>query len=723
MKNLINGLYKVFIYCMLFLWGIITFTTAFDMHEHKIPFIIVIGGSIVLICILCNIYNWVKKLPKNTINKLAFCLFAIVFTSMLLWGINYQVVPSYDLTHIIGKTDSLLLTGVFGSDPYFSLYPTQIPLTIFIYLLKSVGVFLGYANPSEFVILYNAFMTSLMLYILYKIVCRFSGSCNGFMVMLLAAIYPDFYLYVSYYYTDIISMPFAIFGFYFLIKAEGSTSIKEKSYLLLSGILFGIGFKLRVVTLILLIAYIVSLIGEYNLKLFIKRVFFVLFGIIISIGLYSRVLFPMFDITIDETLKLPATHWVMMGLNYKESGGYSTRDLMFSLKSQNKKEDIKEVIKTRIKKVDPLFYYRKLRKVWSEGDHDIERKYNHISRVDWTHQLFKGKLNGILRCYVQSLKCIIYFFFLITILKERKNRFETSKNKVFIIAIFGAILFYLIWEALSRYSFSFLPIVLLGSSTGLSTVFHVVNKREISFKKKTISLRKMRKLAGYTMILGAFLISVLGYYVFVQYKEPTDVIRNIQGYSTGATIPVIASEIKEVFRVTDGFNRIRLTVNLANLHKKTDYKYFLYDENHELIYEGKYTFEPRKKQEKTIRRATLVFPYIEVQGKKEFTLKIKSEKATNRNFVAFNTFKFFTKVESLPNFDPEYLGNKFDMNPNAETYVDDILYDGSLYIKVIDRQKRSMLSKENYLVLAILIVLIISFNSYVLLIRERRNKV
>ncbi len=96
MKNIINRLYKVFIYLMIFLWGIITFTTAFDMHEHKIPFFVVLGGSAILLCLLCNVYNGLKKVSKKTINKLAFCLFAIVFTMMLMWGMNYQVVPSYD---------------------------------------------------------------------------------------------------------------------------------------------------------------------------------------------------------------------------------------------------------------------------------------------------------------------------------------------------------------------------------------------------------------------------------------------------------------------------------------------------------------------------------------------------------------------------------------------------------------------------------------------------
>ncbi len=601
------------------------------------------------------------------------------------------------------------------------MYPTQIPLTLFIYLLKLVGLELGYTNPANFVILYNAFMTAFMLYVLYKIVRKFSGNRNAFMVMLLAALYPDFYLYISYYYTDIISMPFAILGFFALLKAEEHTHFKAKSYLLLSGILFGIGFKLRVVTIILLIAYFISLIGEYNIKLFLKQAFFIILGIGVSIGLYSKALYPQFDITIDESLRLPATHWVMMGLNYRESGGYSTKDLMFSLKSQNKKEDIKGVIKERIKKVDPIFYYRKLRKVWSEGDHDIERKYNLVTKVDWTHQLFKGRLNGALRCYVQSLKFTIYLFFLITIIKERKKKFDTSKDKVFIIAIFGAILFYLLWEALSRYSFSFLPIILLGTPLGMSHVFELLNKIEITTSKKTVSLKKWRTCIGYSFVIGSFLIAVAGFFVFVQYKEPTDVVRNIQGYTTGATIPVIDGEIKEVFRVYDGFNRIQLRVNLANLHKKTKYNYSLYDEEGNLVYEGVYTFEPRKKQEKTIRRATLVFPYIEVDGKREFTLKLKSDKATNQNFVAFNTFKFFKKVESLPNFDPEYLGNKFDMNPNAETYVNDELYDGSLYMKVVDAKKRSILSKEAYLICALLEIIIVSLNSYLLFIRERRK--
>ena len=238
MEKFINKFYKIIILIMIALWGIITFSSCFHIYGRKYNPAIIIIGAIIVFSMIYNFYKLMNKTDTKNHDKIAFGIFCITFTLMLLWGLNTQVIPAYDLSHIRAKSDSMLLNNhVFGYDLYFSIYPTQIPITLLVYGVKGIGSLLGFANPAEFMIIYNAFMTSLMILFIYKIGKKLTNSSLALTMMLIASLYPDFYLFVPYYYTDIVSLPFAIIGFYYLLKSEEKHS---NLYLLIAGILFGI---------------------------------------------------------------------------------------------------------------------------------------------------------------------------------------------------------------------------------------------------------------------------------------------------------------------------------------------------------------------------------------------------------------------------------------------------------------------------------------------------
>lgn len=284
--NFCNKFYKILVSVMLLLWGIITCSTIFSIYNNEsyhLSTVIVLLGVVVVLLLLVVIYRFLSKYDERTIKKMALALFMLVFIFMVSWGLNYQIIPTYDLSHIIAKVNDMLSSNtlVFGSSPYFSIYPTQIPLTILIYGVMSLGQFMGMTNPGDLMIIYNAFMTSLTLYVVYKIINKLFNSKVALIGMLLLALYPDFYLFVSYYYTDIISLPFSIFGYYLLIKFEKTDNKIRYLYLFLSGVLFGIGTRLRVVVLILLIAYALVYISSNNGKNSIKMLGTVMIGFVL----------------------------------------------------------------------------------------------------------------------------------------------------------------------------------------------------------------------------------------------------------------------------------------------------------------------------------------------------------------------------------------------------------------------------------------------------------
>jgi len=723
MKELFNRLYKVLIVVMIFIWGIITFSSCFHIYGRYYNPLIIILGAFLLFIFIYNINKLIRRINPKYHDKIALGMFILSLTLMLLWGLNNEIIPSYDLSHIIAKTDLLLNNNhFFGSELYFSIYPTQIPLTIYIYGIKALWSLFNITNLNAVVIIYNAIMTSLMFFIIYKIVKKLSNSHLALIVMLLAMLYPDFYLYIPYYYTDIMALPFGIIGFYLLLLGDSKKNKRSLLYYLLAGILFGIGFKLRVTTVIILIAYLICLFRKPDFKQIAKKSIFIFTGLILTLFTYSKIIYPSFNIEIDETVKVPPLHWVMMGTNPETDGGYDDAAIIYSIYSQDKNKDIINVIKDRIPKLTPKFYYNKLRKVWSEGDHDIQRKYALTKSMSESRNFVNGQMSGILRYYSQMLKFTIYTLFLITIINElkKKNDFENSKIASIIIAVFGGILFYLLWEALSRYSFSFLPLIIIGTYKGIELLSKNLNCEEIKFKNKTYNLHKFKKVLGIILILGLIIGLIIGFNYAAKNKEIIELERNLQRYSSKTYEPLYNKTLKQVFRVRDSFNRVQLKVMTNNVTEDLIYNYEIYNSKNELIYEGEYGFDP--KNTRYIRKITLYVPTVKVTKEEEFYVLLYSESAKRNNHIKINTFKYQNIVPNDPYFSPETLGPKFDLNPNAETYFDNALYYGDAYLRVIEKTKRPFVKKSNYIILSMLSIIFVGSNIYCGLIKKGKNE-
>lgn len=697
---------------MIALWGIITFSSCFHIYGRGYNSIIIIIGAIIVFSLIYNFYKLIGRTDTKKHDKIAFGIFAITFSLMLLWGMNTQVVPAYDLSHIMAKSDSMLLNNhLFGSDLYFSIYPTQIPITILVYAVKSIGSLLGFANPAEFMIMYNAFMTSLMLLFIYKIGKKLTNSRLALTMMLIAAMYPDFYLFIPYYYTDIISLPFAIIGFYYLLKSEEK---KQNLYLLIAGLLFGIGFKIRVTVMILLIAYIASMFRNYSIKDIAKRTFIVIFGVIITIISYSKIIYPEFQVELNENVKVPVLHWIMMGTNKETNGGYTDVDINFSIQASNKNEEILKVIKKRLTKLDLPFFYNKIRKVWSEGDHDIQRKYALTLHMNGLRTAVRGELSGIGRNYAQIMKFAIYLLFFIMLVKEFINcNFKKSKNAPIVICIFGAIIFYLIWEALSRYSFSFLPIIILGTFSGISSLTKFLDQKNIG----KINVDKTKKIMGSLLIVTVILAVIVSSVYYIKHPSKMEIERNAQIYSTRTYTPMIDNTLKQVFRVDGDFNNIQLKMMTDHLMTPLNYHYKLYKSDDTLIEEGDVLLEPDK--EHILRKVKIKLDKVKVHKKSEFYLLFYSDDATVDNFISLNSYELKQKLKNSDVHSPEFYGSDYDINPNAETYFDGVLSKGNLYFRVFEKKKQIIINNRYFIIISFFVILIIIGNLYMCFLKRR----
>ena len=582
-----------------------------------------------------------------------------------------------------------------------------------IYFIKSFATII-HVNPDNLMIIYNCFMVCLSSWFLYKIIKELFDSKIAIIGLILMLLVPDFYLYASYYYTDILSIPYCIIGFYFIIKADKLDNKLKYLYRILGGILFAVAFKLRVVCVFLLIAYTMAIFFKDSIKNNLKRLSTIFVSFIIFILVYSHLLLPMFNLKIDKNLTFPSLHWIMMGANVKEDGAYTQSDYNLTINSDNKtKTNIKEY-KKRIKNVNSKFISNKIRRVWTQGDHDINRKYKNISRVDGLYKYINGPSSIFLRYFQQIILCVIYLLFEITLIFELIYK-RTLKNSVFstiTISIFGAFLFYMLWEAQQRYSFTFIPWIIIGGSYSIVKIKKLLEVKEISIDNFKFDFNKFKKAFAVFIIIISVIIYIVGFKICCYDKKKRNIIRYSQYYGSDF-IPVIKNEIKQEFSIKNNFNVIELMFDGKGDYEDLKYTFKLYNSKDKLIYEKE--FDGKLATKGTYTR--FKFPKEKLKKKEKYYFTIKSKDATEDNYLRIGT----SIIDNCKDKDIYSKNEGYDANPDGNTYSDNKLICPELRIKVIDSKKTNLISKKIFIFFSLITFGMLLYFSYVLLIKENKE--
>ena len=673
-------------------------------------FIILLGAAL-YIMFLVLIYRKLDKLTSKQHNILAFIITIISFILLICFGLSHRVLFTYDLVHIVDKVTVLLKTNSHhvGAYQYFSKYPIQVPLFVLIYFVSLVGK-IFFNNPDNTMIIYNCLMTAVSFYFVYLLLKELFNSKIALIGLIILALYPDFYLFTSYYYTDITSIPFTIIGIYCLIKANKMVKIKKYLLLIIGGILFAIASKLRIVSSFLLIAYIIDGIVKGNYKETLKKGVVVLSSFVLVYLLYSLVVIPYFKIDFDDNKKTPPTHWLMMGLNHETNGTYNWPDDNFTLSSTDKVNDNIMEIKKRIKKVNLDFFVKKIGITWSNGSGAFQY-YRHVKPIDSTYAFISSYNSIYLQYLVRIMKMAMYILFVFTLAKEFLMKKFNSDNKVstFIIAIFGGVLFYIFWESHFRYCFSFLPWVVIAGICSLPIVDKLLKTKTIKVENKKIDFIKFKKYLGYFIIIITGILICDNFINYAVRYSYLDVERLIQS-GTSSRIDIIDSVITQKFKISKDFNKITLVTIDNHIKEEIPYIFELYDSNNKLIY--KKEFMSSKNQ----GEISVVFNFsrIKLNKEKTFYFKIYSNEATKSNYLQIRT----DESDNCIDYELTRSNKGYDAFKNSDTYVDDKLICLNANFNVYDNKYQNKISKKIYLPIALTLYILIILNVYNCLIKR-----
>lgn len=425
------------------------------------------------------ICKYEDKLKKHA-RLFSFLALSVMFALLLICGFMNRQNPVHtpkpslpDVSIAIRGAQHLAMGDALSNIEYFSKYPNTHALLFFFTGIGKILVFLtGSAEHLYSVaIVLNAVLITLSVWLVMQCSAMLSGTRAAAFCFVLCFFFSPLYLVMPLTYTDTIAMTTMAAALYFFIRFMRKQKLH---HLAISGAICALGTVFKPTVAIFVIAAVIILLLSKRSVL--KRAitlllaFAIVFtGLTIPInnsGLISDELY--------DTYKYPPQHWVMMALS--GSGGFNNEADSFTTNAGNyeqKQENInKEIVRILQEKgfLGTMHHllFTKVAAMWDSGTLGLyarvqDSQYDNPIRWAITTPL----PSSVIAAISQGIYAAILLLSLVCAIKKRKNiLFQTL-----LLTLFGAFMFFMIWEAEGRYMLQIMPIFFILAAIGAKPAF------------------------------------------------------------------------------------------------------------------------------------------------------------------------------------------------------------------------------------------------------------
>lgn len=256
--------------------------------------------------------------------------FAALFALQLFVVKNIYFYGGWDFGTLLGNARAVALSGAEGIDGrYFGMYPNNLmPVYVLVNLFR-LGALITKGNPYATVLTVTCLGVNLS--VLFSVVCVFKLTKNR-IAAVICALAGAFLIALSPWiavpYTDSLSAFFpaaAMLSFCFL--KDG----RAKGFLVTFLLMFG--FFLKPTVLFVLLAFAAVSGARLFCRNGFRRVFTSLFPAALAVLLAFSLRWALIrenKTPLVENIRMPFTHFLMMGLNHERNGIFSEDDALFS---------------------------------------------------------------------------------------------------------------------------------------------------------------------------------------------------------------------------------------------------------------------------------------------------------------------------------------------------------------------------------------------------------
>lgn len=557
----------------------------------------------VIICMFITLlYHSYNVFNQRQLIVCAGIMFGIMALILAVIICNFRVIPYSDARNVQDMAMYLVKTGKRQVDSgaphamYFARYSNNYFLTIvFVYLFKifeKLGIQDIYAGL-QILTAAGVMIAAVFTFLTGVKICGIRG---GVKVLTLCVLNPVYYVLALWVYTNVISIPFMMAVIYF-----GICIYQEKrfgylaGYCIMEAISSVIGFFIRPTVVIPLIALIICafLKGCADRKAMYKllqcSVICVIAGMLIFQSVSS--LNDSYFSAVSEG-NFPIAHWIMMGSH--NDGKHNLKDVeytkSFGSKEEKEKRALKKTIENyRSRKLSGTvsFLGDKLLFSWGHGDgEEILLKASQDKKQTKLYSWLVGDRQDLFRLYCYSFRIANVFLIMAAIWNLLKKKGIDAYQFMFVLSLFGGILFYCFWEVKGSYTAPFIYIMLLIGMRGGNVLADGVPKW--NFQSVTES---RSAIFGAIMIMSCMIcICMVSYYGMTE----TDIKRQDKSLycSRGNSADIVSddevADVSQEFYASKPMNRIVLGARIGEKTKDLNagYRVELLEEGNREVYAG-----------------------------------------------------------------------------------------------------------------------------------------
>lgn len=514
---------KLFMCVFALLFAAVIINSVFSNAANALDFITIIGIMAAYIAAMVLIYLAVRK--HSGFFERHFMLILVIsvtalFAASVGAGFALRYVPKFDLAAIYTGAAKWSETGDFMNsiDPscdenYFYFFPNNLGgLSLLFSMFRIASVF-SVTDYYAVAMIGCSALFALSAFFAVLVCRRAFDSSVGILALFMILLFPPCYLAGATFYTDSLSVLFPVLTLYLYLRYRDSKSRKGKiALLILLGLCSAVGAYIKFTVLIALIA-----IALYHV---ITRGIVKTLPILLSSALMLAVVFSASSIYFNSVhmdeqkasqLSTPFSHWIMMSLS--KNGRYNGEDYTFTRSFTEKKIKV-------VKDEDGIYHgvieYSTDRKAQREaiaariGDRVREHGFGGMCGLfsakvaiifgDGTigqcgfftltpandtplHSIVMdgGEFNGAYK----KLCSGIFFAMLALVVASaasavfRKENITDNRGAVrhiISIALFGVLLFFLLWEVSERYITNYILFIIIAAACGLGSFNTAINE-------------------------------------------------------------------------------------------------------------------------------------------------------------------------------------------------------------------------------------------------------
>ena len=533
-------------------------------------------AAFLLLCIDIIVYKFIKKSNDKKIKffNIFLFIFLVIGQVFLISSFNTTQItdPFYIDDYAIAIANGIDKVVDNDWSTYFVNYTNNNLVFMFTLRLIQISNFLGIHNYITFLNVVNAILIDLSIVFTYFIAKDEKDKKFASFVLFLSIFNPLNYVMIFWPYTTTYSLPFMTGLILLWIKLRKGTSNKYILYSVLLGLTISIGYLMRPTLIIPLIALImIYLFDLINKKCTFNKKTSIICGIVL-VSMISSFLLVNLDIKKyihGQENAFPTTHWIMIGL-YGDGTiktEYNKYTASFKTREEREKATTDAIVKTLHEyKLPGLFKHtlKKLPVTWNDGTSYYMIRMRQDRSPSELYNWIVGDKNDICVLYAQAFRIVTLVSMLYFFAKKYDDK-KYGPIDLYSLTLFGAILFYLIWEAKYAYSIPFLPIMLILQAKGIELIID---------KEKSVG--RIAKRRVFLLVLAATMsLMLIDYGDYV--KKPYT-YRNYSVYSGNTAarrffnIYKYNYTLKQEFYARTKFNKISFHVRKL---EDNDTKYFI----------------------------------------------------------------------------------------------------------------------------------------------------